>query len=128
MPLQVLKAEKKKILREHKEKLIFYHRRVEQVKENKAIKDMVSATFPALTEMSVVSSPELQFLMDSDKPPVEPELTPLLPEPRLEELLLQVGQSAQNQFQCEITQFRCCTPRDEGLWHPSFPDASARKR
>jgi hypothetical protein len=50
-----------------------------QVKENKAIKDMVTETFPALQEMSAVNAPELQFLMDSDKPPEMPELTPLLP-------------------------------------------------
>jgi hypothetical protein len=50
-----------------------------QVKENKAIKDMVTETFPALQEMSAVNAPELQFLMDSDKPPKMPELTPLLP-------------------------------------------------
>ena len=50
-----------------------------QVKENKAIKDMVTETFPALQEMSAVNAPELQFLMDSDKQPEMPELTPLLP-------------------------------------------------
>jgi len=86
---KVLEDEKKIILRRYIKDLKHYQLRIIQVQENKAIKDLVQQTFPGLSSMSAVSSPELQFLLDSDKLPPQPELTPMLPEARLGELLMQ---------------------------------------